>query len=263
MPTNGRMWTGIRVAIDESDVASLYRARGHESAPAYQRVKNLIAEQIVSGRWPEGDQLPSENQLVNSLGLSRMTVNRALRELSADGLVVRLMGVGTFVAEKKVSSALFEVRNIADEVTHRGHRHRSEVDFIRAEPAEAIIAHQLGVPDGSPVFHSRVVHFEDDLAIQVEDRHVNPEIAPEYLDQDFAAQTPNNYLMSVAPLGRGEHVVESVLAAPDECRLLGIGEAEPCLLIHRRTWSEGRLVSTARLVHPGSRYRLEGTFETQ
>ncbi|MFE3289210.1 histidine utilization repressor [Rhodococcus sp. NPDC059234] len=251
------------VAIDESDVASLYRARGHDSAPAYQRVKNLIAEQIVSGRWPQGDQLPSENQLVNTLGLSRMTVNRALRELTADGLVVRLMGVGTFVAERKVSSALFEVRNIADEVVRRGHRHRSEVDFVRAEPADALIAHQLGVPDGSPVFHSRLVHFEDDLAIQVEDRHVNPQIAPDYLDQDFTVQTPNTYLMTVAPLGRGEHVVESVLGTPEECVLLGIPETEPCLLIHRRTWSEGKLVSTARLVHPGSRYRLEGTFDAQ
>ncbi|MEV4129113.1 histidine utilization repressor [Nocardia sp. NPDC049707] len=251
------------MAIDEVDIGSLFRARGQGSGPAYQRIKDLISEQIVSGRWREGELLPSENQLVSALGLSRMTVNRALRELSTDGLVVRIIGVGTFVAERKVSSALFEVRNIADEIERRGHRHRAEVISLCEQSADSVTAQELELPEDSPVFHSRLVHFENDLAIQLEDRFVNPEFAPRYLDQDFTATTPNTYLVSVAPLGRGEHVVEAVLPTADECGLLGLIESEPCLLIRRRTWSEDRLVSSARLLHPGSRYRLAGTFDAQ
>ncbi len=251
------------VAMDEVDIASLYRARGSGSAPAYQRVKDMIAEQIVAGRWREGELLPSENQLVGALGLSRMTINRALRELSADGLVVRTTGVGTFVAERKVSSALVEVRNIADEIGERGHRHRAEVVSLEERAADSVIAQDLGVAEGSPVFHSKLVHFEDGLPIQLEDRFVNPAVAPHYLEQDFTTTTPNTYLVSVAPLGRGEHVVEAVLPTPDESVLLGLTGSEPCLLIRRRTWSQDRLVSSVRLLHPGSRYRLAGTFDAQ
>ncbi|MER7080864.1 histidine utilization repressor [Saccharopolyspora kobensis] len=249
------------MAVDAMDVAALFHESRRESAPAYRRLKDVLIEQIGTGRWAEGELLPSESQLVSALGLSRMTINRALRELSAEGLVVRLAGVGTFVAERKSSSALYEVRNIAEEVQRRGHRHRTDVVLLRAEPAD-LRAHRLfGIAEGEPVFHSVVVHFEDGVAIQLEDRHVSPELAPDYLDQDFTAQTPNSYLSRIAPLGKGEHVVEAVLGSAEDCALLDIEDSEPCLLIHRRTWSEGRLVSSARLLHPGSRFRLEGTFD--
>ncbi|GAB4586705.1 histidine utilization repressor [Nocardia sp. IFM 10818] len=247
-------------AVDgDTELAALFAQAGGSSAPAYERIKNLVAAQIRSGRWEEGDQLPSEHQFVAALGLSRMTINRALRELTAEGVIVRKMGVGSFVAATKKSSPLFEVRNIADEIQQRGHRHRTEVVLVRAETIDSTHTF-LRDSIGSRGFHSILVHFEDDTPIQVEDRYVNPAEAPGYLDQDFTATTPNDYLSRVAPLVRGEHVVEAVLGSPEECRLLRIDPAEPCLLIRRRTWSEHGLVSVARLVHPGSRNRLEGVF---
>jgi GntR family histidine utilization transcriptional repressor len=66
--------------------------------------------------------------------------------------------------------------------------------------------------------------------------------------------------MGVAPLSEGEHLVEAVLAQDWECRHLAIEPGDPCLLVRRRTWSDGRLVSFARLLYPGSRYRLGGRF---
>ncbi len=237
------------------DLARQYAAAGTAVTPAYERVKSVLRAQIDAGLWPEGFQLPSENQLVGALGLARMTINRALRDLAADGVVTRVAGVGTFVAPAKGVSPLFEVRNIADEVQLRGHRHRTQVVFLRTEPA--------GDPRGlwhGEAYHSLLVHYEDDVPIQLEDRYVNPAEARDYLDQDFSTETPNSYLSRVAPLTRGEHVVEAVLGSPQECRLLEIPTTEPCLVIGRRTWSSRGLVSAARLVHPGSRSRLEGTF---
>ncbi|MEV5837544.1 histidine utilization repressor [Nocardia sp. NPDC052112] len=249
----------MAIAEVDTQLAELFSGVGNESAPAYERVKNLIVSQITSGRWCEGFQLPSENQLVAALGLSRMTINRALRDLTVNGLIVRRAGVGTFVAPSKSVSSLFEVKNIADEIQKRGHRHRTEVIYLReeqADPALSIIGDELR----GPVFHSLVVHFEDDTPIQLEDRYVNPREAPGYLDQDFTLQTPNNYLSVIAPLARGEHIVEAILGTAEECRRLRLERSEPCLLIRRRTWSARGLVSAARLLHPGSRNRLVGTF---
>lgn len=251
------------LAGEAADLARRYKAQAPGGAPAYQRVKDLVTEQIMSGRWREGDPLPSESQLVASLGLSRMTVNRALRELAGQGLIRRVMGVGSFVALHKGSSALVEVHNIADEVRRRGHRYRAEVLYVRAETADPEVAAQFGPGAGRRVFRSRVVHFEDDVAIQLEDRYVHPDFAPGYLEQDFTRRTPFTFLSEVAPLGKGEHVVEAVLPSAEECAVLGVPESEPCLLIHRRTWSGEALVSIARLLHPGSRYRLQGTFDNR
>ncbi|MFE2375455.1 histidine utilization repressor [Streptomyces sp. NPDC059398] len=249
--------------MSTAGLARLYGERTAAGTPAYQRIKDLVAEQIRSGRWREGDALPSESQFVASLGLSRMTVNRALRELAAQGLIRRVMGVGSFVALAKGSSGLVEVQNIAEEVRRRGHRYGARVLSVRAEPADRRAGAELGVAAGRPVFRSRVLHSENGVVIQLEDRYVNPAFAPGYAEQDFTERTPFAFLSAVAPLDRGEHIVEAVLPDAEECALLGVAASEPCLLVHRRTWSRGALVSIARLLHPGSRYRLEGAFEPE
>jgi len=229
-------------------------------APFYEQVKQLILRQIHSGAWPPHQKIPSEAELVAQLGFSRMTVHRALRELTSDGLLVRMQGVGTFVAEPKGQAALFEVHNIADEIASRGHRHRLEVIRMHSETANGERSVALGVREGQPVFHSLIVHYENDIPVQIEDRYVNPAVAPDYLEQDFSTETPYVYLNRLAPLTEGEHVVEAVLASYEEQQLLRIPAEEPCLMIRRRTWSGRRTVTSAKLLYPGSRYRLEGHF---
>ena len=231
-------------------------------APFYEKVKQAISEKIASGVWRPHDRIPSEAELVAQFGFSRMTINRALRELTDDGLLVRLQGVGTFVAEPKGQSALFEIRSIADEIAARQHRHRCEVLLLESTKADVTQATALGVVEGTAIFHSLMVHFENEVPVQIEDRCVNAAVAPAYLQQDYTATTPHAYLSQVAPLTEGEHIVEAVLATPDESRLLQLQAGEPCLLIRRRTWSTSHIVSHARLLFPGARYRLQGHFSS-
>ena len=62
-------------------------------APFYEKVKQAISEKIATGVWQPHDRIPSEAELVAQFGFSRMTINRALRELTDEGLLVRLQGV--------------------------------------------------------------------------------------------------------------------------------------------------------------------------
>ena len=241
-------------------VSTLVAQMGEGPAPLYARVKQMIVQQIENGTWPPHHRVPSESELVSELGFSRMTINRALRELTAEGLLVRMQGVGTFVAEPKTRSALFEVHNIADEIAARGHQHSCRVVTLSEETAGSERALALDMREGQRVFHSLIVHYENGVPVQIEDRYVNAQIAPDYLAQDFTRQTPYAYLSQVAPLTEGEHVVEAILAEPDECKLLQIEQGEPCQQISRRTWSGRQPVTAARLIHPGSRHRLEGRF---
>ena len=229
-----------------------------EMVPHYQRVKRMIADRIAAGGWHAGDRISSEAELVRSFGVSRMTINRALRELTLEGLLTRVQGVGTFVASAKPQAALFEVRNIAEEIAERGHLHRADIISLKAEPATDEIAASFGLKPGSRVFHSVLLHRENELPVQIEDRFVDPRLVPAYLEQDFTRQTPYVYLTAIAPISEAEHIIEAVLPSAAERKLLKIDAHEPCLQLTRRTWSGGRPVSHVRLIYPGSRYRLSG-----
>ena len=227
-------------------------------APLYARVKQAIVQKIRSGAWLPNTKLPSESELLQQLGVSRMTINRALRELTIEGLLVRMQGVGTFVAMPKGTAALFEIHNIAQEIADRGHVHRSDVIVLEEVPAKTSPTLPFALDGIERLFHSVIVHYENEVPVQIEERFVNAQIAPLYLQQDFTRTTAYAYLMDLAPLTGGEHVVEAIHATSAECRLLGIKRNEACLMIRRRTWSAQGVVGCARLVYPGSRYRLQG-----
>lgn len=239
-------------------MSRLRRRAADPDAPRYQQVKSLILEGIAAGRLAEGDQVPSENVLTREFGVSRMTAHRALRELTAEGVLRRVQGIGTFVAAQKPRSALLEICNIAEEIAARGHKHHALVALLRRERATGALARALELPSGSACYHSVLVHHENGVPVQLEDRHVNPAFAPHYLAQDFSRTTPYAYLTALGPLDAAEHVIEAILPDPAVQRLLRIGGNEPCLLLTRRTWSNGLVVSRARLIHPGSRYQLAG-----
>lgn len=233
---------------------------GKKSEPLYQQVKRHILDKIDSGDWAPSQRIPSEHELVRELGASRMTVNRALRELANAGRIERMQGVGTFVADPRPSLELLHIRNIADEIRERGHAYACTVVEAQAIAAEGHIADSLGVAPGSEVFHTLLIHRENGVPIQLEDRYVNPAVAPDYLALDFTETTPNEYLMRQAPLSEVEHTLEAILPDARVQTLLEIGPDEPCLQLHRRTWSRGLVASRAWLTHPSSRYRISARF---
>ena len=130
------------------------------AAAPYSRVKESLKAGLASGRWRPGQLMPSEAELVASFGVSRMTVNRALRELQAEGLVERLQGVGTFAAQLNRVSSTLTIRDLQEEIEARGHRHHAEVHLQRREPAGAALAASLGLAAGGTVFHTLVVHHD-------------------------------------------------------------------------------------------------------
>ncbi len=136
----------------------------------------------------------------------------------------------------------------------------AKIEVVTLEQVEANEqqAYWLGLQHPARVFHSVLVFFENGRAIQYEDRYVNPQLAPEYIQQDFSSITPNEYLSQVAPLTEADHIVEALLPTPDIAKQLAITESQPCLNITRRTFSKAGIVSFASLIHPGDRYRLGG-----
>ncbi|MBB3140711.1 histidine utilization repressor [Halomonas sp. THAF12] len=230
--------------------------------PLYLRIQQHLLDKIRSGEWAPHHQIPPEEQLAKDFGVSRMTANKAIRDLVQQGYLTRQPGVGTFVTDHKAESSLVEVHNIATEVASRGHDYSSQVLTAEALDAGDEVSMRLGVRLGTRVFHTLIIHRENGVPIQLEDRYVNPRRVPHYLDTDFARHTPNEVLEAACPISDVEHVVEAVLVDTDTAERLEIAPDQPCLRMIRRTWSGDHLVSYARLLHPGDRYKLRSSLHT-
>lgn len=228
-----------------------------------EEIKASIRRRIAEGGWQPGMRLPSERELVQQFGCARMTVHHALRELEDEGLIERRQGSGSYVAQLHPISNLLQVRDIHEEIDARGHAHATRVCSVAREKAGAEVAAAMRLRKGSTVYHAVLVHLENGLPIQLEDRHVNPALVPDFLARDFTQVTPSHVLFQHAPLTEAEQVVEAVLADAEQARLLDVPEASALLMVSRRTVSQGAVASVARLYHPGSRFRLVGRFTVE
>jgi GntR family transcriptional regulator, histidine utilization repressor len=228
--------------------------------PLYQQVKRHILDNIGSGKWAAASRVPSENDIVKSFGVSRMTANRALRELRDEGVLLRIAGVGSFVADRQAHAHPLEIRGIADEIRGRGHVHRAQIVSLQRMRATAKLAEDFCISARSELYCSVIVHFENDRPIQLEQRYVLPTLAPDYLTVDFNRTTPHDYLIAVAPLQEAEHLLRAEMPDERTRTLLTMKPDEPCLVVIRRTWTLGQIASVARLYYPGSRYEMSGRF---
>ena len=234
-------------------------AQARRAAP-YTVVMQFLKDGLTAGQWPTDALMPSEATLVAQFGVSRMTVNRALRELQSEGLLKRVQGLGTFAAPLHPVSSTLRIRDLHEEIEARGHQHHAVVYVQRSEKAKAALATQLGLPTGARVFHTLIVHHENGVPLQCEDRYVNPASSPGYLGHDFSQTTPTQVLFETTALWRAQYSIEAEPATAEEARLLGLRKNTACLVVTRRTFSRDATITLARLVHPGARYVLQGEF---
>ncbi|WP_171054027.1 UTRA domain-containing protein [Arenibacterium halophilum] len=229
--------------------------------PLSRQIKDFIIDGVSSGELAPGDRIPSEAELAKQFSASRMTVNRAVSELTVEGRLNRVQGLGTFVAEFKPLAPLFEVRSIAKEIADQGHEHSSIPLKSERGPATKQEAGRLEVPVGTEILKLQVLHLSDGKPIQIEARLVVPKFAPEFLDQDYSETTASDYLQRTVQFTEVEHKLDAVAAGPEFGRLLEIDEITPCLRLVRRTWLRDDIITYVQLIHPGGAFRFTGRFK--
>ncbi|GGZ74408.1 histidine utilization repressor [Ignatzschineria indica] len=226
------------------------------SIPIYKKVQNYILEKIENNEYSEGEQIPTEQELSQLFNASRMTINRAITELSRQNILKRIQGSGTFVMPKKASSQPLTVVDIVGEIENRGNRHRAEIIAQKLLPASGLVAKKLEVPIESTLYFCHIIHFENDLPLAIEKRYIPHQLVPNFFEQDFLKISPSGFLLKNYDLTEMEHSIEATVADETLSRYLKVELGSACLDIKRRTWSSIGLISYAEFIYPASRYRL-------
>ncbi|MDJ0928721.1 MAG: UTRA domain-containing protein [Gammaproteobacteria bacterium] len=228
--------------------------------PRYLQIKNEILHEIQTGALRPEDRIPSEHRLAERFTVSRLTVQRAIRELVSEGLLRRTQGSGTFVTNFTHRFSLIEVRDVVEEIRRLGGEATTEVLLHRRCAADHEVSRLLEMEAGSDVFHVALVQSMDSEPVAYEERFAVPSVYPDFLDQDFSKRSVFDYLASRSVLEEIENVVAAVTPDKRIAALLEIGRAEPCILIQRRNWYQGRCVTLTRITYAGSRQLLASRY---
>lgn len=235
-----------------------------KTLPAYQYIKQEILNQLAQGVWQEGERMPTEFALAKQFAVSRMTVNRALKELSEERILERRQGSGTFVAQRKYKNIRVEITNIAQDIKASKRRYHAQVisqQTLSSEDITPILQSHFNInpkDDKVRLYEVKIIHFADDKPVQYEERWVNVELVPQFIEQDFTKTNTSDYLIANVAFESGNYHIFAKNATPTVANALSIPEQAPTLLLQRSTLSEGVVVTFVNLWHAGERYSFNG-----
>ncbi|OYX44552.1 MAG: GntR family transcriptional regulator [Rhodobacterales bacterium 32-67-9] len=221
----------------------------------YRDVKAEILRRITEGDWAPGALLPGEIELAETFGVARATVNRAMRELTDEGLLERRRKAGTRVRPSPLRAARFEIPLVRAEIEATGAAYRYALLERRVGRAPDWLRARLGLPSGAKALHLACLHSADGAPYQLEDRWINLAALPEAEAADFGELGPNDWLVRAVPYSEVEI---SFLATAADARIgacLGLAPGEPVFTAERTTWWEGRAITHVRLYF-GRGYRM-------
>ena len=221
----------------------------------WQSVQAEALRRLRAGLWPPGARIPDEAELARELGCARSTVNRALRELAAAGLLERRRKGGTRVPLTPVRKATFEIPIIRLDIEARGQCPGYRLIRQATEPLPKTEARAMRADPGAPFLHLLALHLADDRPFCAEDRWINPE-TPGLGGADFETLSANEWLVGNTLFSDGAIGFAAMAATPELAGLLHCACGAPLLTITRSTRAGALPITAVRLFYaPG--HRLE------
>lgn len=205
-----------------------------DTAPVYVRIAGRLRARIDAGELTPGTPLPAERDLSVDLGVSRMTLRRALEVLESEGRVHRDATRGTFVSEPRVRLRL---GSFSQEVARAGGNPGAELLWAEERPADDAVAAGLAIPAGSPVYALRRLRRSDGEPLAVETTYYRADLVPGLLDGDLAGSLWDEVRSRFGlALSRTSAELEVVVLDADDARRLGTRRAAGGLQLTRRTF---------------------------
>lgn len=249
-----------------SEPDSRERARPNQGAvyaPLYRQIKSLILQALQRGEWKPSDLIPSELELAARFHVSQGTVRKAIDELSAENLLVRRQGKGTFVATHHEPRAQFRFLRVVpdDREPVPAVSRYLECKRVRA-PIE--IANQLAMKPTDPlVYLRRLLSFEG-TPVVLDEIWLPGNLFKKLTGERLAEYNGPLYGLFETEFGtrmiRADERIRAVAAATDVARLLKVATGSPLLLVERVSYTYGeRPVEVRRGLSVTERYHYRNT----
>jgi GntR family transcriptional regulator len=230
------------------------------SKPLYEQIKEYILSNIQAGHFKPHTRVPSERDLAQHFGVSRLTVTKALKELEQGGVVYVRIGKGTFIAPETINLQLDTLMSFTEEMNQRGHTVGSRVLSAQLSTANGEVAQKLGIMVGTEVIQLRRVRLTNGQPIALESSTLIASLCADILDKhNFAQESLYQVLRDVygIRLTYGEQTIEARQASRDEACVLEVTEGDPVLAILRVTYNDqDKPVEYVSSAYRGDRYKF-------
>lgn len=226
--------------------------------PLYYQIKTRLLEQIECGQLKPGDRVPSERELTERFGVSRMTARQALVELETQGYLVRVQGKGTFVATPKFEQPLVMLTSFTEDMRRRGLEAGARVLSASEVPAGRRVGQALSIAETAPVYRLERLRLAGGEPMALEISHLDAAYFPGLLTHDVDRSLYEILRVEYGlRLVRGTQSLEAVPADPRQAETLHVREGTPLMLMERISRDQhDRPVEMVRSYYRGDRYRF-------
>lgn len=236
---------------------------GQPYRPQYRQIEQVLRERIAF--LAPGERLPSDTELCVEFGVSRMTARNAMERLTADGLIRREPGRGSFVAQPAPHRRANRLMTFTQEMRRAGRAPSSRVLTRVLRPSSAAEAAGLGIPVRQPVVHLRRLRLADGQPVALESAILVGACASAVMTADLATGSLHETLADAGfVLARGAGTISAASATGEDARLFGI-RVGSALLVERRVIVDvdGRRIEMTESRYPGDRYALDVQFDVE
>lgn len=231
--------------------------------PLHLQFEELLREQLDNEEWPVHSCIPSENELSRRYGISRMTVRAVLTRLVDAGLLYRVPGKGTFVAEPKIVSRPLSQMGITQQLEQMGYETTTRVINIGIVSCPSKIARRIGVKAGEDVYTIKRLRFVKGEPLSIHTSYIPLSLCSDLEMQDFE----HNQLCDIMEqtyhyeIVRRCETLESTTASLEEAELLEVKPAFPLLLLNTTMYTHGdRPIECSVVVFRGDKFKIKLEF---
>ncbi|HEX2945625.1 MAG TPA: GntR family transcriptional regulator [Clostridia bacterium] len=220
--------------------------------PVYFQLKNIVLDKIKNGEYQEGSLIPSERDLGENLGISRMTVRQALNQLVSEGVLYREKGKGTFVSKSKIVQR--NIMSFSETVRKKGLVPSTNVlDFAKVTNRPDIME-ILELNGNEGLYCVKRLRLANDQPIAIEEVFIPERYCPHLDKHDLKMSLytllKEEYSLSVNYM---DSSVEAAKASKEERKLLGLADNTPVLRISSISYNEAGV----KLLHQKDVYRSD------
>ncbi|MCL1631795.1 GntR family transcriptional regulator [Sporolactobacillus sp. CPB3-1] len=227
--------------------------------PMYYQIEKYIEQLIETRNLRAGDQIPSEREFTDQFHVSRMTVRQAVLDLVNSGILVRIKGKGTFVADQlKIEKALQGVNGFSEDMISRGMKPGSKMLSFACITPSAKVAQKLSIDSQDKVIEIKRTRLADDEPMAIEISYLPQKLVPNLAEADLTLSL-YQYIEQKCNLeiDHAEQSIEAVIVTAGEADILKVPKGSPVLLIERCSYLKNKQsIEYTKSLYRADRYKF-------